>query len=240
MKADQRQSLRWLREGSGLLIQHVGKIGEEQVRQPVALPGWTVAHLLTHLARNADALGNLTHWAATGVETAMYPGGPEQRLGDIEAGAARPADVIVRDVSDSADRLARRLAGLPDAAWSRVVRTAQGRLIPASLIPWLRVREVWIHTIDLGTGADFVSLPADLAAELLRDVTDTLAHRDGFPSLILRPESAAFSLAVQGDGQPAVEVAGPTATLLGWLTGRGDGTGLSYAADRLPALPAWL
>jgi maleylpyruvate isomerase len=30
------------------------------------LPGWTRGHLLTHVARNADALRNLLTWARTG------------------------------------------------------------------------------------------------------------------------------------------------------------------------------
>lgn len=56
--------------------------------EPSALPGWTRAHLLTHLARNADGLGNLLTWAETGVERSMYGPG-NARDDDIEAGSGR-------------------------------------------------------------------------------------------------------------------------------------------------------
>jgi len=52
---------------------------------------------------------------------------------------------------------------LPDHAWSREIRYAQGQPTPASRIPWLRVREVWIHAVDLGTGVTFADFPAGLA-----------------------------------------------------------------------------
>ena len=42
------------------------------------LPGWTVGHVLTHVARNADAYTNLLTWARTGVETPAYAS-PEAR-----------------------------------------------------------------------------------------------------------------------------------------------------------------
>ena len=38
----------------------------EQARAPSLLPSWTRGHVLTHVARNADALANLLHTARTG------------------------------------------------------------------------------------------------------------------------------------------------------------------------------
>src|SRR3954451_11927657 len=35
-------------------------------RAPSGLPGWTRAHVATHLARHADAITRLADWAATG------------------------------------------------------------------------------------------------------------------------------------------------------------------------------
>ncbi|MGH9095430.1 MAG: maleylpyruvate isomerase N-terminal domain-containing protein, partial [Acidimicrobiales bacterium] len=42
------------------------------LRTPSLLPGWTQAHVVTHLARNADGLVNLLAWARTGIQTPMY------------------------------------------------------------------------------------------------------------------------------------------------------------------------
>ena len=41
------------------------RMAGEAFRAPSALPGWTRAHVLTHLARNADAMVNLLTWART-------------------------------------------------------------------------------------------------------------------------------------------------------------------------------
>ena len=42
---------------------------DEDMRAPSLLPRWSRGHVVTHLARNADALCNLVHWAESGVET---------------------------------------------------------------------------------------------------------------------------------------------------------------------------
>jgi maleylpyruvate isomerase len=210
--------LSWLREGNARLSGQLAAMADEQIGQPCALPGWTRAHLLTHLARNADGLTNLTRWAGTGTETPMYPGGSAQRAADIEAGIARPPDDIRRDVLESAERLDRAFAELPADAWTREIRNAQGQPIPASRIPWLRVREVWIHAVDLGTGVSFAGFPADLTAALIEDIRDALAARPGSSDL--------------------TGVTGPAPALLGWLAGRTAGEELTPVP--LPVLPAWL
>src|SRR5207302_5406054 len=37
----------------------IGGLGEPELRAPSALPGWSRAHVLPHVARNADGLKNL-------------------------------------------------------------------------------------------------------------------------------------------------------------------------------------
>lgn len=234
---------RWLSEGTGRLLDTVVALDDARVVGPSALPGWTNAHLLTHVARNADALGNLLDWAATGVESPMYPHGATQRAADIDAGAHRPPAAIRADVLDSAVRLRDRLASVPESAWGRHVRTAQGRAVRADRVPWLRIREVWIHLIDLDTGATFAEVPGDLARALLDDVIGTLAAKGaGCPALVVhdRPGGSARTTGLPAAGEAAEQVEGTTAELLGWLTGRSDGAGLTHSAAALPALPDWL
>lgn len=40
---------------------------------------------------------------------------------------------------------------LPDEKWSNLVKTAQGRTVPASETAWMRTREVWLHAVTLTT-----------------------------------------------------------------------------------------
>src|ERR1017187_7981403 len=63
---------------------------DAQVREPSLLPGWTRGHVLSHVARNADSLGNLLRGAATGAQIPMYAS-TQARDADIEAGAGRGA-----------------------------------------------------------------------------------------------------------------------------------------------------
>lgn len=235
--------LGWLDEGTRLLHVAAAGPGDHQVLQASALPGWTNAHLLTHIARNADALANLVDWAVTGIETPMYPGGPQQRLDDIDAGARRTVVAIRHDLYISSTRLRTRLTGMTDGAWDRTVRTAQGRLLPATSIPWLRVREVWIHAVDLGTGVSFTDAPDDLADALLDDIVATYANKGtNAPAITVRtvPDGCTRSTRPPEPGEVQHEITGTRADLLAWLTGRDDGRKLHHTDTSLPALPAWL
>src|SRR5690606_41892945 len=89
-----------------------------------------------------------------------------------EASAALPGEELKRLVRQSAEALATDLAKLPDEAWSRQVTTFRGGSLPASGIPWLRAREVAVHTVDLDAGVGFGDLPPDLVAALVREIVD--------------------------------------------------------------------
>src|SRR5512145_2600597 len=76
------------------LVRTAEQLDDDTVRLPSLCPGWTRAHVLTHVARNADALTNLLTWASTGVETPMYESA-EARAADIEAGSPRALEELV-------------------------------------------------------------------------------------------------------------------------------------------------
>lgn len=233
--ADARSLVRftsWLDEGTRLLLAGLASVPDADLAGPSRLPGWSRAHVASHLARNADALCNLLSWARTGVETPMYPS-PQARDADIEAGARRPPAAIRADAEQTAQRLADAVATLPDAAWSSEVRTAAARVVPAAVIPWLRVREVWVHAVDLDAGVGFGAVRPDVAQALLDDALASLGNRPGSPDLTVHCTEADRTWRL-GDGS-AGEVRGPYAALLSWATGR-RGPDL---AD-WPALPAWL
>jgi maleylpyruvate isomerase len=228
------QRLAWQDEGTRLVQQAVATA---DLTLASALPGWTRAHLVAHLARNADALVNLLAWAATGEPHPMYPA-PGQRERDIETGATRPPDTLRADLLAANARLAAATGALPAAAWSARVRSARGRDIPAGDVPWLRVREVWLHLVDFGGRWTVHDLPADLVPALLTDVTATLGGAPDAPSvaLVAHDESGRWPIGTA----PTSTVTGPPAALLGWATGRTSGTGLRTDGPALPALPRWL
>lgn len=162
-------ALGWVAVGTRLVHEGVAGLDESALLEPTSLPGWTRKHVVAHLAANAEAVGNLVHWAATGERTPMYSS-PEQRAADIEAGSTRSAVDLRAWFDDSAAALAGAMAALSPAQWEAPVVTAQGRTVPASETPWMRAREVMVHAVDLGVGTAFADLPADFLAALVDDV----------------------------------------------------------------------
>ena len=98
-----RADLLALDEATSRLVRTADALTDAEAAGPSLLPGWTRGHVLTHLARNADALVGLVDGALTGVAAPMYPS-VEARAADIEAGAisgcgSGPSGVIDRGVS---------------------------------------------------------------------------------------------------------------------------------------------
>jgi maleylpyruvate isomerase len=233
------KSLAWAADGAAHLRGMMMRMGDDAFAAPSALPHWTRAHVLTHVARNADAMVNLIEWARSGKPTPAYES-QEQRDADIEAGATRSPAEIRADVIASSDRLAAAVRSMPAEAWTATVRNAQGEAMPASEVIWLRAREVWIHTVDLDAGASFADLPRPMLHELILDVAGTLAARPDFPRLLLCPTDESQTWAV-GEGGGALTVKGPAAELAAWLLGRSKGRDLrTEDGKRPPKLPAWI
>jgi len=159
----------WMEQGTRLLLKTVEGLADEDYDAPTLLPGWTRKHLIAHVAANADALGNLVEWAATGQETPMYAS-PEERAAGIARGPQMNAVELSQWLTRSAHELANATAALTEEQWQTKVRTAQGRTVPATEIPWMRSREVWIHAVDLDLGITFADLPPDLLTALVEDI----------------------------------------------------------------------
>lgn len=238
MRRDVTSTLPWMGAGTEFLVQLVDALPDDALRAPSALPGWTRAHVVGHVARNAEALTRLATWARTGVETPMYADA-QQRAADIEDSATHSADTLRRELSSTADDLDVALATLEDRHWQAPVRSALGREIPAAEVPWMRVREVWLHAVDLGSGATMADLPPEVVDTLLDDVTGALAAKDGCPSALLTATDRDRTWQL-GPEEGPVEVHGPAAPLLGWLTGRGGGAPLTALGGALPTPPTWI
>jgi maleylpyruvate isomerase len=231
-------TLAWAGDGAAHLRGLMTRMGNDAFAAPSALPGWSRAHVLSHIARNADGMINLLTWARTGVPTPAYASA-DQRDADIEVGAARTPSEIRDDVVSSSDRLAQVVRKMPREAWSAQVRNVQGQEIPATDIPWIRAREMWVHAVDLDVGASFADLPAPMLAELLTEVATTMGAKADCPSLRLVAPDGTWTV---GDAENAITVSGPAPELLEWLLGRGKGRALRSSTEgrKLPVLPRWL
>jgi maleylpyruvate isomerase len=230
--------LGWLQAGTELLMSTVAELPDEAFAGPSLLPGWTRAYVVGHLARNADALLNLLRWARTGVETPMYPD-QASRERDIERSAGQPPAALRADLQDGIDRLADGIRTMPAEAWQHTVRTNSGRLVPAAEVPWMRVREVWVHAIDLGGRAGFADVPLDLGVALLADAFFFASRHPEPPAVRVQASDAELATSLGGDraGEQPVQVRARVRELLPWALGRHR---LLPAGADWPALPAWL
>src|SRR3954452_11460652 len=207
--------LQWWADGERAVAGLVDGLTDDDLAAPSALPDWSRAHVVAHLARNADALVNLLTWARTGVETPMYPS-REARNAGIETTAAQPHHELRADYSAACARFADAVGALPESAWTATLHNAQGRAMPATEVPWMRAKEVWVHGVDLAAGLTFADAPADFCAALVDDVLATFTARGEAPAVTL----VATDLDRRwGSGDP--QVLGPVGAIAAWLT-RGD------------------
>ena len=237
MAADLTDARRWTRDGTTLFLAEAD-LDEAALGAPSALPGWTRRHLIAHVAANAEALGNLVHWAATGEPTPMYSS-PGDRAAGIERGALLPGAELGAWLRAAAQALDDAMTRLSDEQWQVPVLTAQGRTVPATEVPWLRAREVYVHGVDLATGLSFAELPAGFCAALCDDVIAKRAPAQASGSaLVLEALDTGGRWELSGDSEPIV-LAGPLAEITAYLTGRAHKL-TTAGGQPAPVLGPWL
>src|SRR5215469_2172566 len=236
-----RNSLDRIAAATDRLLATANGLSDAEVREPSLLPGWTRGHVLTHIARNADGLGNLLRWARTGTEIPMYASA-EARAADIEAGAGRPAAELAADVRESASAFAAEAAAVTGDGWTTMVRMLYGPPFPAIGVLDRRLSEVEIHHVDLAAGYTPGDWPGDFLIEALPRVALSFAGRDDAPRCLIWAEGTKdpFRIGPEHEGPPPVIIHGQPTDLLAWLLGRGSGDGLTPAGGAaLPELPPW-
>ena len=216
----------------------ISALTDEQMSAPSRLPNWSRGHVATHIARNADAMVNLCVWASTGVQSPMYRS-QDERDSQIELGARRNASQIVTDVSDSAERLVVAIEALSDSALKSFIRrgaAAVGSLSPASDIPWMRLKELEIHLVDLDLDTTFADTSLEFLTALLTAEVSNFDSRMLGLTLITK-EGPVFKI---GDG--VQHVAGSIGDLTAWLLGRSKETEISRLSNvgAVAAPPRWL
>jgi maleylpyruvate isomerase len=172
------------REAHRRLLRTLDGLTDDHVRRPSLLPGWTVGHVLSHLARNADSVVRRLEGAARGEVVDQYPGGPDGRAADIDAGADRPAAELVADVTATCAAVEAACEAMPTDAWDNLTRGVGGDEKPARAVIFSRWREVEIHHVDLGLGHSPADWPADLVEAWLPRLVGSLPHRAD-PNLLM-------------------------------------------------------
>ncbi len=232
--------MEWMEGGTSLFSEGISTLGSGDHDRKTLLPDWNVAQLIAHVNSNARALVNLTFWARTGVERPMYESN-DQRVTDIDEGAKQSLEYLKQDFNISSGELASSMRSLTLKELDFKVKSARGRVIPASEAAWIRIREVWIHAVDLAVGISFSRFPQLLLEALLDDVIGAYALRRDTPplELVAADTQKTWRTGQSGSRGP---IGGTESELLAWLIGRstGETLRLGMPGNELPNLPPWL
>ena len=169
----------------------------------------------------------------------MYPS-VEARSEGIEEGARQSAAELRGEALAASERLQATAAAMPDAAWDGEIRTALGRQTTGAEVPWMRIRESWVHAVDLDAGAPVADFPTQVVVDLLDEVTGFVTARGRVPGSILEATDTRAAVAHRS------RVATPRcskgrAVRVARLAHRPQsGRALDSSAGQVPAAPRWL
>ena len=205
------------------------RLSDAEWQSPSLLPGWTRAHVATHIARNANGLARAARGVINGAPQPMYESETERQR-EIERGSERTGLELQIDLDTSAGELNEMIDDMLALTEDRLAEPVELRpnfSIPATLLPTARLAEVVLHRVDLGTGFTIDDVDEDIAGWLLDWVLLRLSTRIDIPRL--RLVSSSGRVADTGTFGEVVEVSGDDRHLVGWLTGRSDATRLRNA-----------
>ena len=215
----------------------VDALSDEELAAPSLLPGWTRAHVVAHLAMNGLAMAGVVEAIGRGRPVAMYASDAQrddeiEELVQVEPGELR--DRLLAATTAFTDKVGLMEPDRWDGVYSRL---PEGPTWPAVTLVAARRREVEIHHADLGAAYTRHDWPVDFVRELLDAVT---VDHGGSASFRVRATDINGDWTV-GDAETGSvpTVMGSAADLGWWMTGRGDGSGLSCDGDRLPELGPW-
>ena len=238
------------------MLDDLDDLSDDGAHDRSRLPGWSRAEVITHLARNADAIRGMVEAAARNEVGAMYPGGTEQRAAGIAAGRGARAAALRADLREACDRLADTWRLLPDDGWERLGGASQPRTMRE--FPWVRRREVEIHHVDLDVGYEASDWPVGFVDSAFDEIFSTFARRaaptrpavDVDYRVVANDHDTAWRVTLRGsgvrvepDGGGKVdgEARGWGCDVVAWLYGRDPRGGGIVASGDLGVLrlPQW-
>lgn len=214
------------------LIATAAGLRDEDWPAPTECPGWSRAHVVAHVALNAEGLAGAVRGCLDRTPTAMYASGTA-RGADIETLATQRPDTLRERLVTSAAALADALVDLPVLpAEATFERTPGGRRVLAHSVPLLRLREVEIHHADLRAGYSHADWPQETAVRFLEH---DAGRYDGPPLTAYADDlDRRISFGAPTDDDPVVS--GPVSSLAWWATGRDPGDLLTSSTGTVPTM----
>lgn len=216
------------------LVRTVDGLADEAYAEPSLLPGWSRAHVVAHLTLNAEGLAGVLHGAHLGQPRTMYASQAARDSDIADLASVAPAELRERFLA-SIGLFGEALGAMGDDDWDgRFERTPDaGSDIALASVPLMRLREVQIHHADLDAGYTADDWPAGFRTVLLDSLT-----RFPSPPLEARPTDVDRTWRY-GEGSGGPVVTGTSAAIGWWLTGRGNGEGVTSDSGELPEVESW-
>jgi maleylpyruvate isomerase len=208
-------------------------------RTPSLLPGWSRAHVVAHLALNAEGMARALHGLVADEQDGSSPmyDSDEKRDSDIDHLSAAHHHEIRDRLLGSTTVLHDAFAAVPEVAWDgRVDRTPGGRSMRVASLPSMRLRELEIHHVDLGVAYTTGDWSETFSVLLLDAMTKRLEPPE---RVELRPLDVDRTWSLGPDADEGAVVTGPAADLGWWLTGRPAPETLSCSRGELPPIEGW-
>jgi len=222
-----------LQRESGMAMATIASLTDVELTKPTRCEGWTRAHVIAHLALDADAMTNLVTWAVTGRETPAYES-REKRDADIEATAKRSAADLATALEQANARLLEALRTLKGGVQVESVSTLLSDEVNVFSLPARRTTEVIVHHDDLDTTWEWHEADPDATVDAIEVCVLRLqAHPDSPGLQIIAREGEEWTV---GDGSHRIE--GYYEALLPFLAREQVEEGLRYEGE-LPSLPPW-
>ena len=218
---------------SGMVMATVTSLNDDELSTPTKCAGWTRAHVIAHLALDAEAMTNLATWAATGREHPDYASKEERNAG-IEAAAGQSAAELAGALARANDRLVAALEALKDGAQVPTLPTLLSGEANAFSLPARRTTELIVHHDDLDTTWEWHEADPEAILDAIEVCVLRLQASPDSPGLqIVAGEGEEW---IVGDGSYRIE--GYYEELLPFLARQQVEEGLQYEGE-LPKLPAW-
>lgn len=246
MTSDRAQAVPLLADASARVVRTVDGFHGDDWTAPSLLPDWTRAHVVAHLALNAEGIARALRGIVADESGDSHGDRPrtmydsdQKRDSDIAELAAAPhaelRDRLLAGVTD----LDNAISAVPDDRWEvRVERTPGGRPIRAGSFPGMRLRELEIHHVDLGTSYTTDDWSPAFAEHLMEAMHKRVAPPSAFEA---RPtDSQRTWVFGSADAEYALPVVtGPAAAIGWWLTGRPAPETLTCSQGELPSIEGW-
>lgn len=228
-----------LDDATARLLASVDGLDDDGFAGPSALPGWSRAHVVAHLALNAEGLAAALTGVARDAEVPMYASA-QARDGDIAELAAHPPGELRTRLGLAIRGFVGALGLVPPESWStEISRTPDDPpTFLASDVLGMRLREVEIHHVDLDRGYGRGAWSPEFGAHLVGAMAGRVVRRD--------PATApggftvrATDLGREWDFGAGPVVSGSVADLGWWLTGRGGADRLEVSEGPMPTIRKW-